>query len=107
MIQLSEAVRKMEQKDENGDPIPFSLRFVAADKKKGKAGRFVDIDNAIIEGQKNAGNGKKVDSAPDENSKKPRHNINRTRNIIVLPSKKKRKLHLRLLTQFNGDKVVY
>lgn len=107
-IRLKAVLEKMEEFDHEGKPIAFNLKFVTCDRKRGTGGEIIEI----VGGRKCVGvrNGKVVyDKRKIEvqgPTKDPRHWVNATRNI-VLPNGGIRKVHIRLIIEFNGQKVCY
>lgn len=89
---------------------PFSMTFVAADRRRGTGGDIVSVKNWV-----------KVSKTPDGVvpaskkkrilsqiilAKNPNHYENKTRNIRNLRKLKQiRKVHIRLIVLFNGKKV--
>lgn len=108
MIQLKEALAQMEQTDANGDKKPFSLQFVTANRSKKTGGRIIDLEQAVLNpAQSNPGGQKAAENGQEKPQKRPNHAQNNTLNIKILSSGKTRKVHKRLITYFNGEKVVY
>lgn len=105
---LTEIIKEMHRKDEDGKPVPFSLTFVTADKNKRTGGEVVDIAAAILtwgddKAMRKALNEESVSA--DKKEKKPNHWKHRTRNLL-LPNGQIRKVHLSLITKFNGYDVI-
>lgn len=109
MISLRDVLLMMEAEDEQGYQIPFSLRFVTYDKQKQTGGEIIDAKKAVLlksgkkDFERKTGIRNKED--PDQIKKKPNHFKNRTRNIMLLPSKQIRKVHIYLITRFNDERV--
>ena len=109
-IQLSSALDEMDQLDHEGKPVKFHIRFVTADRIRRAGGEIIEIPS----GRKCVGNrnGKSVFDTrqkADENtrtSRQPNHWVNSTRNII-LPNGGIRKVHIRLIIEFNSQKVFF
>jgi hypothetical protein len=109
-IQLGAALDEMDQFDDDGKPVRFHVKFVTADRIRRTGGEIIEIPS----GRKCVGNrnGKTVfDSRQkaDENpsiSRQPNHWVNSTRNII-LPNGGIRKVHIRLIIEFNNQKVFF
>jgi hypothetical protein len=109
-IQLSKALDLMDLLDDDGKPLKFHLKFVTADRIRRTGGEIIEIQS----GKKCVSNrnGKtvfdtrqKVDENPS-NSRQPNHWVNSTRNII-LPNGGIRKVHIRLIIEFNNQKVFF
>ena len=109
-IQLSSALDEMDRLDHDGKPVRFHVKFVTADRIRRTGGEIIEIQS----GRKCVGNrnGMTVfDSRhkADEhsrNSRQPNHWVNSTRNII-LPNGGIRKVHIRLIIEFNNQKVFF
>lgn len=99
-IQLGEVIHRMDSGER------FSIRIVQADVKRGRGGKLVDYVNCFKEGT-----GKKSTPAPaiastPGSAKFPNHFDNSTRNIRIMGTRDIRKVHLRLITRFNGKRVI-
>jgi hypothetical protein len=93
---------------DSGDP--FKISFVTYDKRRKTGGKWIQVDEAIESGQRNTGKAAASASAQDpisDGSKNPNHRLHGTRNIIILPSKKLRKVNIRLIKEFNGAPVIW
>jgi hypothetical protein len=87
---------------------PFALSFVSCDKKRKKAGEWIEIKSAV----KFMALDKKKQSSIEAAqpifqgvSKNPHHFENATRNI-KLQNGELRKIHIRLIRIFNNKKVI-
>jgi len=109
-IRLSEALAQMDQVDETGKPRKFQMRFVTANRKEGTGGEIIEIkDGHKIVGKRDGEvviDKRKVYSDVPKLSRDPHHWINSTRNII-LPNGQIRKVHIRLIIEFNNQKVCF
>ena len=111
-IRLSEVLTQMDQIGLDGKPIKFQIRFVTADSSLGTGGEIIEISN----GRKCVGLNKqgspvfnlrtKYSPSDSRIKKDPRHWINSTRNIL-LENGMIRKVHIRLIIEFNNQKVCY
>lgn len=108
-IRLQDALAEMDKLDETGNPVKIQLKFVTHDIKRGTGGEIIEI----IDGRKCVGkrNGKVIydtreKSEDPKKSKNPHHWMNSTRNVI-LPNGQIRKLHIRLIIEFNHQKVCF
>jgi len=85
---------------------PFDITFVTADMQRKTGGVIKIYQNCTLSqksgGKQRNGKGKNWIVPP----KAPHHYENATRNIR-LPNGDIRKIHIRLITEFNGFKVVY
>lgn len=107
IISLPDVLKQMEEDK------PFDIQFVTYDKRRGTSGDLIDVEKARC-------TFKRSDRSKDANtptvpaadildvpvSRKPNHYENATRNLI-LPNGQVRKLHIRLITQFNGKTVIW
>lgn len=101
-ITYANMIHVMDQVNKQGEPVPFSCRFVTADRKRNTGGEIIEIKKAIkVVGKKRDGS-LQYTTTP----KNPRHWDNATRNIAVLPGKNIRKVHTRLIIQFNGMNII-
>lgn len=107
-ILYKEMIREMDQADHNGKPVVFSLKFVTADKVRRTGGEIIEVTKA----QKCVG--KRSDGVLYANpgngavkqTKNPNHEQNATRNIYLVDSGHVRKVHTRLIIEFNNKKVI-
>lgn len=106
-ILYKDLISQMDQCDGEGKPIIFSLKFVTADRVRKSGGEIITVERA----QKCVG--KKNDKVLYANSpkiegltKNPNHNENATRNIYLVDSGQVRKVHTRLIIEFNNKKVI-
>ena len=111
-IRLGDVLNQMDQLSPDDKPPRFQIRFVTADRSLGTGGEIIELFNCCkcvgLNKQgtpvfdlrsKNASSGSKV-------KKDPRHWVNATRNIL-LENGKIRKVHIRLIIEFNNQKVCY
>jgi len=111
-IRLTEVLSQMDKTGTDGKPLKFQIRFVTADRSLGTGGDIIEISN----GRKCIGLNKQGSpvfdlrtQSPSTDSrikKDPRHWVNSTRNIL-LENGKIRKVHIRLIIEFNKQKVCY
>lgn len=95
MIRLQDALDIMK----NGEP--FSISFVTANKSKKTGGEILELENVKLNKfQKQVV--KNIESIP----KPANETANEIRNFL-LPNGQIRKCHIRLITKFNGQPVVY
>ena len=100
----------MKQIHEGGRP--FSIEFCKLDKVRGTAGELMTIATGILSAPTNRGKGQRHKDVPAPATGRktsPAHAINNTINIFNCTERnaKKRivKVHIRLITQFNGRDV--
>lgn len=86
----------MNDRTELGDFVPFSLTFVTCNKRLGTGGEKITLERAQLVG---GGNSKAKKSNPN-------HFEHYTRNIKAVDGDRIMKVHVLLVTRFNGDKVI-
>ncbi len=110
-IRLWDVLEIMDSFDGQGKPIRFQLKFVTANRSEKTGGEIIELKDACkcsVRTKK----GKEIfavkKNLPADNriTKDPNHWVNSTRNIL-LPNGQKRKLHIRLIIEFNNKKVCY
>ena len=109
MIMLNQVLKDMCKVDHKGRPVPFSIQFCTASKKRRTGGELIDLPQAVLSWNQKKG-ASKSEPLPEgktaiESAKKPNHYRNRTRNL-VLPNGEMRKVHISLITRFNGHEVI-
>lgn len=105
-ISVSKALDIMHSLDSVGKPTRFSLAVRSFNKFSKTGGRLLKYNNAtlvFLEEKTNAGIYKDIET---KNSKNPNHLLNRTKNILLADGSIK-KIHIRLMVEFNGKKVHY
>ena len=111
IITLPEVLKQMDQFDEKGKPVPFSIKFVTCDLRRKSGGELIELENVVKCVGKKKGKVIFDDRKKTPNKKKekknPKHWDNSTRNILIPSSGQIRKCHIRLITEFNGQKVIY
>jgi hypothetical protein len=101
----------MDSFDGQGKPVRFQLKFVTANRLEKTGGEIIEIQEACkcsvrTKKGKEIFAAKKNFPSDDRITKDPNHWVNSTRNIL-LPNGQKRKLHIRLIIEFNNKKVCY
>jgi len=109
MITLKEVLELMDKRDENGNPIPFSITFCTYSRQKKLGGERISIDKAVkVIGKRNEKTiVDKRTLATQAPYKNPNHYRNHTRNIMIISSQQIRKIHIRLIEKFNGQQVTW
>ena len=108
-IQLSQVLEEIERKDDQGIPVQFQMKFVTADRRRGTGGEIIEINGARNNSPQAKGKIIPVKGGPSSSVLKgsnPHHWSNSTRNFL-LPNGAIRKVHIRLIIQFNHKKVVF
>lgn len=92
IIRLSEMLQVMKRRDENGEPVPFSITFVTCNQKLNTGGEKITFEQAVLVG------------GPSRSAKikNPNHHQNFTRNIMAADGDQIITIHPILATRFNG-----
>ncbi|MGV3588601.1 MAG: hypothetical protein ACO1OF_16465 [Adhaeribacter sp.] len=110
MILLKDALAQMEKKDERNWPVPFTIEFVTADRERNTGGEVIRLEKVVL-ARDVKGLKKKtsaiLDSTEPDRAANPNHWLNGTRNLYHTQSQQIRKCHIRLITKFNGQPVIY
>jgi len=110
-IRLWDVLEIMDSMDAYGNPVRFQVRYVTANRITKEGGEIIELKDACKCSVKTR-KGEEVFpekrhfQAIEKVSKDPRHWSNSTRNIL-LPNGQKRKLHIRLIIEFNHKRVCY
>ena len=110
-IRVWDVLENMDSFDGQGKPVRFQLKFITANRSEKTGGDIIELKDACkcsVRTKK----GKEIFAAKknfpvvERITKDPNHWVNSTRNIL-LPNGQKRKLHIRLIIEFNNKKVCY
>ena len=110
-IRLWDVLEIMDSMDAHGNPVRFQVKYVTANRTTKEGGEIIELKDACKCSVKTR-KGEEVFpekrhfQAIEKVSKDPRHWSNSTRNIL-LPNGQKRKLHIRLIIEFNNKRVCY
>ena len=110
-IRLWDVLEIMDSVDALGNPVRFQVKYVTANRTTKEGGEIIEMKDACKCSVKTS-KGEEVFpekrhfQAIEKVSKDPRHWSNSTRNIL-LPNGQKRKLHIRLIIEFNHKRVCY
>lgn len=85
---------------------PFSIVFYTADRNKETGGERIELENCTTTFINSTKSTPATDPAKNDTLRAPHHFRHATRNL-VLPNKQMRKVHIYLITQLNGKKVIY
>jgi hypothetical protein len=112
-IMLRDMYKYMHTPNEAGMPVPFSLSYVKLDRKKHTGGNLKRVAQCVAtqvfdapratRAQRKAAAQLKVQRLQ---ARAPRHSVNGTFNVRLLPSGLIRKVHYRLVTRFNNKRVI-
>lgn len=115
MISLRSALDGMERLDSRKRAVPFDLVVVTADRKKMTGGELLELKGGVLHGERKSlhqdlrigriEGGKPQDLNGGKKIKGPNHWENKTRNVL-LPNGEVRKVHIRLIVRFNGQRVL-
>ena len=105
-VLLKDALKMMDRLDHKGNPIPFTLEFVTADRKRDSGGRWITAAGAILSKHNRnlPQHVRRVDGFGG--SKKPASHENQQRNIQT-PDGMITTVHIRLIMSFNGHPVTW
>lgn len=102
VIPLSNVLIAMDEKE-----LIQSISFVTANKKRGTGGELVTLKNVVQTGYKKTGKGSGKRKPMQPLDRNPEHWKNQTRNLLIAGSNQTRKCHIRLITEFNGARVIW
>lgn len=128
-IRFGQMLDMMDRFDSEGNPVPFSIVFVTANKQRQTGGELhiygkptpwikklraripdaVYTDSNVIKCVGKRDGKTVIDARPKgspKQGKNPNHYKNSTRNIMILSSGAIRKVHIRLILYFNEKKVI-
>ncbi len=100
----------MDAVDAKGQAIPFSICFFTLDLERDKGGERIKIDQPIVTKHRQLGiseHSKMPITAPSDKPKDPHHGMNFTRNLVIPGWEHMVKVHMRLITHFNGKRVIW
>lgn len=106
MIRLNDALKLMDRLDQKGQPIPFSITILTANRSLDKGGKWLELKGCILAKHNNnlPQHARRVDGGGG--SRKPNHYENATRNIQS-PDGSITKVHIRLIKTFNGQTIIW
>lgn len=106
VILLKDALKMMDRLDHKSRPIPFSISFITADRRRDKGGELIQLSGAILSKHNILlpQHTRNVDGFGK--SRKPSHFENSTRNVQA-PDGSITKVHIRLIKTFNGKKIIW
>lgn len=104
MLALADALNIMDSVDPSGQPVQFSIRFVK--RKNGELVFYPKASKAKTQAPVELPRKADMLPAPDRIKRSPNHSKNQTRNLL-LPDGRIRKIHIRLITEFNGHQIFY
>jgi len=100
LISRKKALQQMRKRDTRGKFIPFSVDVCKLNFFTNEGGGRLHVKKAIIYKQKHVAKPRLSDK-----TKMPNHEENGTINLLLLPSKEIRTIHVRLIEKFNGMTV--
>ena len=115
LIPLKQVLAEMQAAKE-----PFSVRFVKLNEGKKEGGEIVEYPSMLLSGRREAGEKSSVvegegspvaeatseAEAPTASTRDPHHSDHMTRNLINTLNGRYAKVHIYLLLEFNGKKVL-
>lgn len=114
-ITLAEVMQRMRERGPDGERKACDLEFVKADRKTGKAGELRKLENArLLVIQESAlgvtvpmhSKAEPVTVVPAKVRRDPNHDLHDTINLITEKGAIV-KAHVRLLTRFNGQPIIW
>ena len=110
-IRLWDVLEIMDSAEAEGKPVMFQVKYVTANRTTKEGGDIIELKNACkcsIRTKKGEEVFPQRKNFPvtEKAAKDPRHWDHATRNIL-LPNGQKRKLHIRLIIEFDHKKVCY
>jgi hypothetical protein len=110
-IRLWDVLKFMDSLDGQERPVKFQMKYVTANRLQGTGGEIIELKDACkCSGKTKEGkplfSAKKINSSNNSPSKDPQHWPHSTRNLL-LPNGQIRKAHIRLIIEFNNQKVCY
>ena len=112
-IYLADVLEQMRTLGPDGKAVPFSISvrtWQRFSKTGGALKNWAKAKMVMKEENPNLNSILSLRQKPKQRTvlkRNPEHFENKTRNIKVLPEGKIRKIHIRLITMFNGKKVIY
>ncbi len=94
----------MRSRNRTGELNTFSCEVCTYNRATGKGGERLKIHKAMLFEKRHLAKGEP--SEIDRRKRNPHHEFNQTRNIMLLPSREIRTIHIRLIERFN-NKIVY
>jgi hypothetical protein len=105
-ISRKDVLRTMRAKDKKGNPVPFSLSVCTFNRKTGVGGLLLEVESAMIFEKKSSLVSDATGSSTATAKRNIHHDLNETKNILLLPSREIRTIHIRLIEKFN-TKIVF
>lgn len=99
-LKLTEALKIMESGN------PFDITFYTADKKRRTGGEKIQLQNVTTTSKEQRAEPSAERTIAQAVDRNPGHYRHSTRNL-VLENNQIRKCHIRLITELNGQKVIY
>lgn len=102
VVTLADALRIIESGD------PFDMVWITADRQRNRGGGILEAKGAVMQSKRNSNSARQEAPGPQQpapSTRNPNHYAHGTRNIR-LASGKIRKVHIQLIDQINGMKVV-
>ncbi|NQZ79124.1 MAG: hypothetical protein HRT61_23850 [Ekhidna sp.] len=109
VIRLREALRQMDKRDAEGNPVRFKIKWHTFNRSTQAGGELKLLKQAtILTSKPGKSKGERTAQAEEPKTKRnPNHFTNATRNIQCAESNEVKKLNIFLITEFNGQKVVH
>ena len=109
-ISLTAALEIIDKKDKEGNAYPFDITFRSLQRNSKTGGKLYEYNQVkkLRSKQSTPTKGSLIHAvqSAQKTKKNPNHFENRTRNLELQNSEKK-KIHIRLIISINGKKVIY
>ncbi|WP_421801766.1 hypothetical protein [Flagellimonas sp.] len=112
-IYLSDVLEQMKTLDTKGRAVTFSLKARTLNRNSRTGGKLLEYSKAKLVMPEENPNSNTIESLRTKRKslsgirRNPSHYDNKTRNIKLLPGGEIRKIHIRYIIEFNGQKVIY
>jgi hypothetical protein len=108
MIPWNIVLQQMKSFDEDGNPAVFDLEVKALDTKRSGSRQILRLERFTVNGlRKKRPVIRHQEMVNKTKERNPNHRDNSTLNIKSIRTGEIKKIHLRLITRFNGDVVIY
>lgn len=99
----------MDERDRDGQPLPFSIEFVTCDDERGTGGELIRVEHAVVKHVQMQRQKEVLQEKAGANFPRVFTPVfkKQYKNIRICGTNNKRKVHLRLITEFNNEEVYY
>lgn len=93
--------------DQAGNPIPFSFQFVSADQRRKKGGEIINVEKCIYQQAKHRNTSAVHRDKLNEITGYTPSMASGTKTVHTQPGNRPIRICPRLITEFNGKRVIY